>query len=99
MANAQAKICADAIIRSFTGVSNYTMERIENITTNSACYSPITYNKASWLTANYAYDIESNEMRATHVGEAEKWSKGNYREMYAWANNLFNDSFASHLNN
>ncbi len=98
MANAQAKICADAIIRSFTGVSNYAMERIENITTNSACYSPITHNKASWLTANYAYDIGSNEMRATQVGEAEEWSKDNYREMYAWAENLFNDSFASRLN-
>lgn len=99
MANAQAKICADAIIRSFTGVSNYAMERIENITSNSACYSPITYDKASWLTANYAYDLSSNEMRATHVGEAEKWSKGNYREMFKWAENLFNDSFASRLNN
>lgn len=98
MANAQAKICADAIIRSFTGVSNYEMERIENITTNSACYSPITYNQASWLTANYAYDIGTNQMRNTHVGEAERWSKENYRQMYAWAENLFNDSFGSQLN-
>lgn len=93
MANAQAKVCADAIIRSFTGKSTVDMERITNITTNSACYSPITYNEASWLTANYAYDIGSNQMIATQIGESEKWSKGNYQQMFDWAENLFNDSF------
>ena len=40
MANAQAKVCADAIIRSLAGYSNNTQERVANITTNSACYSP-----------------------------------------------------------
>jgi NADH dehydrogenase FAD-containing subunit len=97
MANAQAKICADAIIRSFNGESNFDQERIENITTNSACYSPITVNKASWLTANYAYDPNSNQMVATHVGEAEEWSKDNYEQMFDWAKNLFNDSFGETL--
>ena len=93
MANAQAKVCADAIIRNFTGKSTIGIERITNITTNSACYSPITHNKASWLKANYAYDIGSNQMVATQVGEAEEWSKENYQQMFDWAENLFNDSF------
>ena len=93
MANAQAKICADAIIRSLNGQSNFEQERIDNITTNSACYSPITFDQASWLTANYAYDPNSNQMSATHVGEAEEWSKDNYEQMFDWAKNLFNDSF------
>jgi sulfide dehydrogenase [flavocytochrome c] flavoprotein subunit len=97
MANAQAKICADAIIRSLNGQSNFEQERIDNITTNSACYSPITFDQASWLTANYAYDPNSNQMSATHVGEAEEWSKDNYEQMFDWAKNLFNDSFGETL--
>jgi len=28
-----------------------------------------------------------------HVGEAERWSRENYKEMFAWASNLFTDSF------
>ncbi len=97
MANAQAKICADAIIRTFTGLSNYDQERIENVTTNSACYSPITFDEASWLSANYAYDQITQQMQATHIGEAENWSKDNYKQMFDWANNLFNDSFGNTL--
>jgi len=92
MANSQAKVCADAIIRSLNNLSLYSFERLENITTNSACYSPITYNEASWLTANFAYDGVSS-MKLKHLGEAKEWSRENYKEMYAWANNLFFDSF------
>lgn len=93
MANAQAKVCADAILREIAGLSNTAAERVANITTNSACYSPITYDQASWLTANYAYDPNSGQMAATHVGEAERWDRENYEEMFAWASNLFTDSF------
>ncbi|MBT8146647.1 MAG: NAD(P)/FAD-dependent oxidoreductase [Gammaproteobacteria bacterium] len=93
MANSQAKICADAILRDFTGGSNYTEERLANITTNSACYSPITYDEASWLTANFAYDQEAGGMALTHIGEAENWNRENFRQMFGWANNLFSDSF------
>ena len=93
MANAQAKVCCDAIIRSFNGESVFTNERIQNITTNSACYSPITSKEASWLTANYAYDISTQQMKLTHIGEAEGWSRENYDDMFDWANNLFADSF------
>jgi hypothetical protein len=32
-------------------------------------------------------------MALKHIGEAENWSKGNYEEMFAWASNLFTDSF------
>ena len=102
MANSQAKICADAIIRSLAGVSNNDPERILNITTNSACYSPITYDEASWLTANFAYvpppefpdDLDKlGEMGLQHVGEAENWSRDNYEEMFAWASKLFTDTW------
>lgn len=93
MANAHAKVCADAIIRSVAGSSNRDPERIPNVTTNSACYSPITYDEASWLTANFAYDPATGQMGLTHLGEAERWSRENYEEMFAWASNLFTDSF------
>lgn len=93
MANSQAKVCADAIIRALAGVSNSDPERVANITTNSACYSPITYDEASWLTANFAFDPQSGQMKLTHIGEAERWSKGNYKQMFAWASNLFTDTF------
>jgi NADPH-dependent 2,4-dienoyl-CoA reductase/sulfur reductase-like enzyme len=93
MANAQAKVCADAIIRILAGDEVDNPERRANVTTNSACYSPITYDEASWLTANYAYDENTGQMKGVHVGEAEEWSRGNYRQMFAWASNLFTDSF------
>lgn len=94
MANAQAKICADAVLRSISGLPTDTDERLNNLTTNSACYSPITYSQASWLTANFAYDRNSNGMKLTHIGEAEHWSKDSYKEMFVWASNLFTDCFA-----
>jgi NADPH-dependent 2,4-dienoyl-CoA reductase/sulfur reductase-like enzyme len=93
MANSQAKVCADAIIRSLAGLPTDSDERVGNVTTNSACYSPITYDQASWLTANFAYDESTGTMRLTQLGEAERWSRGSYREMFAWAENLFSDSF------
>ncbi len=94
MANAEAKVCADAILRILAGLPTDSDERLANITTNSACYSPITRNQASWLTANYAYDRSSNEMKLVHVGEAEDWDSENFEEMFVWASNLFTDSFA-----
>ena len=101
MASSQAKVCVDAIIRLLTGngVSVNDPERVANITTNSACYSPITYDEASWLTANFVYeapDMEGAEvgrMVLKHIGEADHWSNDNYEEMFAWASNLFTDSF------
>ena len=93
MANAQAKICADAIVRAVKGQSTDSAERVANVTTNSACYSPITRDKASWLTANYQYSAATGDMQLTHVGEAEHWSRENFEEMYSWAENLFADSF------
>jgi NADH dehydrogenase FAD-containing subunit len=99
MANSQAKVCADAILRSLAGLPTDTQERIDNITTNSACYSPITYDEASWLTANFVYQApdmsgeEIGRMVLKHIGEADHWNTDNYEEMFAWASNLFTDSF------
>ncbi len=95
MANAQAKICADAALRLLAGQPADLPERLASITTNSACYSPITFDEASWLTAVYAYDSGSGQMRLVQesLGEAHDWSQENFEDMFAWADNIFADTF------
>lgn len=95
MANAQAKVCADAIIRTAAGLSAHTQERLDNITTNSACFSPITATEASWLTAVYAYDAASQSMKLVpgSLGESHKWDSENFQDMFSWSENLFADTF------
>ncbi|MGI9334113.1 MAG: NAD(P)/FAD-dependent oxidoreductase [Gammaproteobacteria bacterium] len=95
MANAQAKVCADAIIRSLSGQSPYTHERLANLTTNSACFSPITRDEASWLTAVFAYDLPSGQMKLVpgSLGEAGDWNSQSYEDMFTWSSNLFADTF------
>jgi len=98
MANAQAKVCADAIIRDFNG------EKPDaSPTTNSACFSPITSKTASWLTVGFQYDPLSRTMVAqknadpnapnASFGEASKISSDNYQQMFIWADSMFSDSF------
>jgi NADPH-dependent 2,4-dienoyl-CoA reductase/sulfur reductase-like enzyme len=86
MANAQAKVCADAIVRLLAGQAIDTHTRANAVTTNSACFSPITVDKASWLTAVFAYDLTTHEMRLVpgSLAEAGGWSR---------ANNLWTDTF------
>jgi NADPH-dependent 2,4-dienoyl-CoA reductase/sulfur reductase-like enzyme len=94
MANSQAKVCADAIVRYSLGFDPLADgDRTSNITTNSACYSPITYSEASWLTANYRYDNGQMELATAAPGEARSWDGENFEDMFTWASNLFTDSF------
>jgi len=90
MANAQAKVCADAILRYFDGEAPN-----QQPSTASACFSPVTKDTAGWLTAVFQYDAGSGQMKVVpeSFAEAEKVSKDNYEEMFAWADNLFADSF------
>ena len=96
MANAQAKVCADAILRTIDGRPVDDEERMANITTNSACFSPITFDEASWLTAVFAYDPASGDMRLVpgSLGEAADWNRENFETMFDWSDNLFADTFA-----
>lgn len=95
MANSQAKVCADAILRSVNGLSSHTQERLDTLTTNSACFSPITADQASWLTAVFRYDPSSGQMAMVpeSFGASNGWSRSNYSRMYDWANNLLADTF------
>lgn len=91
MANAQAKVCADAILRSFAGLTPDAAPK-----TNSACYSPITYDTASWLTVVFAYDPVSRTMKSVPgtLTEAPTPTKDNFEQMLGWMANMFTDSFA-----
>jgi NADH dehydrogenase FAD-containing subunit len=93
MANSQAKVCADAIVRSISGLPTDTTERLDNITTNSACYSPILQGQASWLSANFSYNRSAGQMELKHMGASGDWSSKNYNRMFKWANGLFSDCF------
>ena len=91
IANGEAKVCADAILRLFRGESPDPQP-----VTNSACYSPITAKEASWLTAVFAYDPTTGTMKVVPAssGEAKEWNSGNFEKMFDWAVNLFSDTFA-----
>lgn len=95
MANAQAKVCADAIVRRAAGMPVDSEERLANITTNSACFSPINSSEASWLTAVFRYNPETGKMGLVQdsLGEAHNWNSENYRDMFSWSENLFADTF------
>lgn len=95
MANAQAKVCADAIVRIANGLSVETDDRLKNITTNSACFSPITSDEASWLTAVFKYNRSTRKMGLVpgSLGESDNWNSENYKDMFAWSENLFADTF------
>ncbi|MDP2787220.1 MAG: FAD/NAD(P)-binding oxidoreductase [Pseudomonadota bacterium] len=96
MANSEAKVCADAIVRALAGEAPD-----DNVTTNSACYSPITARTASWLSANYNYgdiydaagNVKGKGMHRVDLGEADIIGGDNYEDMFTWADSLFADSF------
>ncbi len=95
--NSEAKICADAILRSLKGLAPDTAPK-----TNSACYSPVSATTASWLTAVYEYNSATKQMQPIDVvpnGTLDKYAAGapsaeNYRSMFNWSGNLFADTFA-----
>lgn len=90
MANAQAKVCADAIVRSFSGLAPN-----PSPATASACFSPITATTASWLTAVFQYDPATRSMKVVPASFAEAGSPSvsNYKRMFTWADSLFTDTF------
>ncbi|MBI4995698.1 MAG: NAD(P)/FAD-dependent oxidoreductase [Rhodocyclales bacterium] len=99
MANAEAKVCADAILRALGGD-----DPDENIATNSACYSPVTQRTASWFSTSFIYgdvftasgDVKGKGMHRVDVGEApaDRVNNDTFKEMFTWADSLFADSFA-----
>lgn len=102
VANQEAKICADAIIRLLSGG-----QPDPQPVANSACYSPITASTASWLTAVYQYDATDRKMKIASNGgqtmvngvaatatESDTITSENFRQMGTWFNTLMRDTTA-----
>lgn len=91
IANQEAKVCADALVRLFAGGQPDPAP-----VTNSACYSTITMSKASWLTAVFQYDPATRLM--TPVTAASKaslgWNADQFEQMQTWFHALMADTFA-----
>jgi len=94
IANSEAKVCADALLREINLRAPREMPD-EAPVTNSACFSPITSSTASFLTAGYRYNPTTKglDKLAEASGEAEQITSDNYKMMLAWANNLFTEVF------
>ena len=90
VANAEAKICADAVIKQLSGIAINDAPM-----TNSACFTPITDKTASWLTVVYRYDPLSQTMKPTGNGvtESNAATEENYDQMNKWFENLMQDTF------
>ncbi|WP_029408312.1 FAD/NAD(P)-binding oxidoreductase [Thiomicrorhabdus sp. Milos-T2] len=90
--NSEAKVCADAVLRSLKNIAPDPAPK-----TNSACYSPISSNTASWLTAVYQYNSGTKQMElvpGASYPASEGATTGNYSNMFNWSGNLFQDTFA-----
>jgi NADPH-dependent 2,4-dienoyl-CoA reductase/sulfur reductase-like enzyme len=100
VANQEAKICADAIVRLLSGMSPDPAP-----VANSACYSPITARTASWLTAVYQYDTAAGQMKIASGGgrtmiagvpatatESASISSDNFEDMGTWFATLMLDT-------
>jgi sulfide dehydrogenase [flavocytochrome c] flavoprotein chain len=90
MANQEAKVCADAIVRLVAGGAPDPAP-----VTNSACYSTITMSQASWLSAVFQYDPASRSMKpvAEATGASRGWNSENFKELNTWFRAIMTDSF------
>lgn len=91
IANQEAKVCADAIVRILSGGAPDPAP-----VTNSACYSTITMTQASWLTAVFQYDPAARAMASVPAaaGASVGWSSSNFKQMNTWFNALMADTYA-----
>jgi len=89
--NQLGKVCADAILRGFGGLPPDPAP-----VTNSACYSPITMDTASWLTAVFAFNQSTQKMAAVSDSfrEAASRSGENYSKMNKWFSALMTETFS-----
>ena len=91
IANQEAKVCADALARIFSGG-----QPDASPVTNSACYSTITRTEASWLNAVYQYDPAEKAMKAVtrSAAASDGWTAESFKEMGKWFDGLMADTFA-----
>ena len=96
IANQEAKTCANAIVNALKG-NRYALEETSPVL-NSACFTPLTSTKATWLSAVYQYSngvmVPSTQNGFTQPRVAASASADNYSDMEKWFKTLMNDSFA-----
>jgi len=94
--NQEAKTCANAIVNALKG-SLYALEDTSPVL-NSACYTPVTSTRATWLSAVYQYAngvmVPSTENGVTQPRAAASATTGNYEDMEKWFATLMGDTFA-----
>jgi NADPH-dependent 2,4-dienoyl-CoA reductase/sulfur reductase-like enzyme len=91
IANQEAKVCADALVRIFGGGAPDPAP-----VTNSACYSTITMSQASWLTAVFQYNPQTASMVPVAASSAASvgWNGDHFEDMNTWFGSLMSDTFA-----
>jgi sulfide dehydrogenase [flavocytochrome c] flavoprotein chain len=91
MANQEAKVCADALVRIFAGASPDAAP-----VTSGAGYSAITMSQASWATSKYQYNPTLGTMAAAtgSPGLSNGWNQDNFDQMGKWFQALLADTFA-----
>jgi NADH dehydrogenase FAD-containing subunit len=89
--NQLGKVCADAIVRALGGLTPDPAP-----VTNSACFSPITMESASWLTAVFAYDPATQAMAAVpdSFREAASRTTDGFSKMNKWFTALMTETFS-----
>lgn len=94
--NQEAKTCANAIVNALKGDA-YALAESSPVL-NSACFTPVTSTKATWLSAVYQYSnglmIPSTANGYTQPRAAVAASRGNYSDMEKWFKTLMSDTFA-----
>lgn len=91
IANQEAKVCADAIVRMQGGGAPDPAP-----VTNSACYSTITMSQASWLHGVFQYDAATRAMASVPASSAASttWNSEHFKDMGTWFNALMADTMA-----
>jgi NADPH-dependent 2,4-dienoyl-CoA reductase/sulfur reductase-like enzyme len=91
IANAEAKVCADALIKLFQG-----LQVNQSPMTNSSCFTPITKSTAAFLTVVFRYDPVSKKMIPAGKGvvESASYNSHHYEDMLKWFTNLMADTFS-----
>jgi sulfide dehydrogenase [flavocytochrome c] flavoprotein subunit len=94
--NQEAKTCANAIVFALKG-AQYAAEEISPVL-NSACFTPVTSTKATWLSAVYQYSngvmIPSTQNAVSQPRAATGASTKNYEQMNKWFTTLMTDTFS-----
>ncbi len=95
MANAQAKVCAEAIIKLFAGEQPYGQP-----VTTAGGFAPLTQGKVNWIGVSYVYDPDFDRgplglgaMVRKVFKSAPEPTEANREQMLKWANNLFADTW------